>query len=114
MTTKPKNPAGRPPMGLDVTVMVRVAKGWADAVDAWGEQQDPPLGRAAAIRALVELGLGANGVPPGLPYQEVTIDGRSATVMLVGKVEVTVFGDGEVRIKPIPRKPKTVAKTISR
>jgi hypothetical protein len=78
--------------------MVRVAQGWADAVDAWGERQKPALGRAAAIRALVERGLSAEGVQTGLPCQQVAINGRKATVVLVGKTELTVFDDGDVRI----------------
>src|SRR5262245_56170454 len=100
MTTKPKSPGGRPPMGLDVTVMVRVSSAWADAVDDWGERHKPTLGRAAAIRELVERGLATEGVAmprPGLPYREVTIEGRNATVVQLGKVEVTAFADGEVR-----------------
>jgi hypothetical protein len=100
MSTKPKNPGGRPPLGLDVTVMVRVSSGWAKAVDAWGERQKPVLGRAAAIRELVERGLGTEGVAmprPGIPYREITVDGRSATVVQINKVEITVFDDGEVR-----------------
>jgi hypothetical protein len=34
---------------------------------------------------------------PGLPYREITIEGRNATMVQVGKVDLTVFDDGEVR-----------------
>ena len=59
---------------------------------------------ARQARELVERGLGTEGVAmprPGLPYREVTVDGRSAILIQVGKVELTVFtDDGEVRVLP--------------
>jgi hypothetical protein len=100
MTAK-KGTAGRPSMGVHISMALRVSPNWADAVDAWAARQKDKPKRSEAVRELVERGLQAEGVavaPPGLPYQDLTVDGRSATMMQFGRVDVTVFADGEVRV----------------
>jgi hypothetical protein len=102
MTTKPKRPVGRPATAKNTSavIAVRVPLEFANAFESWRKQQpgDPPI--STAIRDLIERGLQAEGVavaPPGLPYQDLTIDGRNATMVQVGRIDVTVFADGEVR-----------------
>jgi uroporphyrinogen-III synthase len=85
---------------LDVTMMLRASSDWVEAIDRWRERQPDQLPRSVAIRDLVERGLASAGVPVrrGLPYQQHSIDAREATMVQVGRVNLTVFDDGEVRI----------------
>ncbi len=73
--------------------MMRVSTDWLrGTIDRWRLAHPDSLSRAEAIRRLVDAGLNSEG---GLAR---TIDGRRASVGKIGKVEVTVFDDGEVRV----------------
>lgn len=54
-----KNLGGRPATGKGEPVLVRVQPDQLAAIEAWAEQQQPPLkSRPAAIRALIDKALG--------------------------------------------------------
>ncbi|WP_303703022.1 hypothetical protein [Brevundimonas naejangsanensis] len=50
---------GRPATGIGQTIGVRIHEDQLAAIDAWAEQQRPPLkSRPAAIRLLIDKALG--------------------------------------------------------
>ena len=52
-----KRGRGRPATGKDPVLTLRAPPDLTQRIETWGAEQEPPLSRSEAIRALIERGL---------------------------------------------------------